>query len=629
MLNAKTPKSIAIDDSSTSTSHLVCYFKKTNKTSDNIENERITGKAVLFRELGKKSSYLFQQKQEGSSGNPNCKDKIDGYSIPTPANMVIEHDVRPATDATSESINYSSFFFGGLQLVFSAKTIEIYLTVPGGEETYLMTCKGIPYNKDEKKNVSNESTSSIQSNAPLWRRALCVVPGGPRCVSSLRIKLIGSTSASDKTTINVQHIKLTARTVNPSQSSFRRPMAPKSSHTTSTNPQTAGRTIPPSLNRSAFAPMTSSPHDSASMSSEPPLTQSDLGAAMAGLSFMARKTEENITALFKQQSKKMEDHLESYFAGIDQQMRTLKPVIVAQHQLIAENQTMIKKQQQIMDHQNTQINKLLNGNQDLKVRVQSLQADISILQSQASYTNRIDETNTSMNLGDIGNPETTVTEKSVPSSTLPLDVDADDDDDDDDFVRVVPGSDERIEKLENINLRKVIQNTARDFDEDPLLKGCGAPMMMYNGTDNRVKINKEPIDFQHLDHGTNTTTKNLYLKKVVGNAAKDLGAIPFAGGCGAMLHDMEGGIMRKIDAAISSRIRPSTIPLDTTESIKQIQQKYHHEFYNHSANIEVTLKEDEGIQLDEEDDKEKIFFDEKSHRKLSLNELELSKSEDE
>ena len=68
-----------------------------------------------------------------------------------------------------------------------------------------------------------------------------------------------------------------------------------------------------------------------------------------------------------------------------------------------------------------------------------------------------------------------------------------------------------------------------------------------------------------------------------------------------MLYDIEGGIMKKIDSAISSSVDPSSIPLDTTRSIEGIQKKYCEEYYNNTQNIEVALVQDESTEVDTEE----------------------------
>jgi hypothetical protein len=644
-----------VKDASASAPHLICYFRTRNENGDDVGRETTSGKVLLSQETGKKSSYLLQRKEghHVENADADAKDNIDWYSIPKPAHLIVEHAKYPST--TTESNKDCTFFFGGLQLVFNSKNIEIYMTSPGGKETYLMTCKGIPHKLNEKENVSKES-ESIRPKVVEWRRALCVVPGGPRCISCLRIKLIGSTSTTDSTIIKVRYMKLTARIMNHSPSSTRTPTLKLPIPTT--NPQEVGRNLP-SFNPSMFASATTTT-DSTS-NSEPPLTQKDLGAAMAGLSFMARKTEENMAELFKQQSKKVEGHLESYFTRMEMQMRALKPTLAVQHQIIKENQIIMKEQQQMMDYQTTQINKLLSDNQDLQVRVQSLQADMSILRSQTSYTD-IGEANECLdrNDDDMSEPKDTT---NSPSSN-PLSVDANDSPSaalgtQENNIKMENahlrnaiqnisrgineepllegcgginttypgtikyttmnmgnspsaslGSQKNNMKMENAHLRNVIQNIARGIDEEPLLEGCGGNNTMYPGTIKYTAMNMENKSLKGAELGAEMKTNKNHFKEAASITAKEIEEMPIDGVCGSLLHGIEGGIMRKIDSVISSRIKPAAIPLVTTGSMKNIQNEYNEELYNHASNIEVTLMQDEQIETEEEEnDKEKGFVD--------------------
>ena len=97
------------------------------------------------------------------------------------------------------------------------------------------------------------------------------------------------------------------------------------------------------------------------------------------------------------------------------------------------------------------------------------------------------------------------------------------------------------------------------------------------------------------------TSNENRLKKAVYLGAREIEEIPSIGGCGSMLYDIEGGIMKKIDSAISSSVDPSSIPLDTTRSIEGIQKKYCEEYYNNTQNIEVALVQDESTEVDEEE----------------------------
>jgi len=151
-------------------------------------------------------------------------------------------------------------------------------------------------------------------------------------------------------------------------------------------------------------------------------------------------------------------------------------------------------------------------------------------------------------------------------------------------------------KMENAHLRKVIKNIARGIDEEPLLGGCGGTTGMHPGSMEDTVVNVENKSHHHAKSGekvkTNNTNPN-HFEKVVREATKEIEDIPFSGGCGSILHGIEGEIMRKIDSVISSGIDPSAVSLDTTRSLKNIQKKYSDEVYNHTSNIEVTLLQDE------------------------------------
>ena len=470
---------------------LTCYFRTQSESGDTA-GKKTSGKALLCQETGKKSSFLLQPKQNKDPHNGDTNDSKDWYSVPKPAHLFVKHESLPTTASKQDS----TFFFGGLQLVFDAKNIEIYLTNPEGKESYLMTCKGIPYKVNEKENLSQESTSAQKIE---WRRALCVVPGGPRCISSLRIKLIGSSTTLDSTRTKIQYLKLTARVSDSATTSSR--SAELASPTTTSLPQGMKNNLPtfnPGMLGLATAPI-----ESASQS-EPPLTQKDLGAAMAGLSFMARKTEENMANLFKEHSQKVESQLESYLMRIELQMRALKPTLAMQQQLIKENQIIMKEQQQIMNEQASQISKLLCDNQDLQVRVQSLQADISIIRSHTDDRNsRIDD-NESANV-DADVSKRKLTTKDPPSE------------------ETLDEAKKKKMQMENAHLRKVIKNVSRGIDGEPLFGGCGGTEY----ADDSVYASLG------MDEESNVERENIRLKNAIRNVSRGIDEDPCLEGCGA------------------------------------------------------------------------------------------------
>jgi len=603
--NTSPAKAVSEDSSAP---HLTCYFRTHSKNGDDgsASTESTSGKALLCQEKGKKSSFLLQPKRELSSKDANTKDGIDWYSVPKPAQLFVQHDKHPTS--TNEP-NKTSFFFGGLQLISDAKNIEIYLTSPEGKETYLMTSKGIPYKMTGKENTSQESGSTPTQTAE-WRRALCVVPGGPRCISSLRVKLIGSTSTTDSTAIKVHFLKVTARIVMPS-SPPARTTATRSPMKTS-NPQGA-KSNSPSFSPNMFAPPT--PTRNMTSHSEPPLTQKDLGAAMAGLSFMARKTEENMANLFKEQSKQIEGKVEAYLSRMELQMRALKPTLAMQFQLIKENQTIMKEQQQIMECQATQINKILSDNQDLQVRVQSLQADVSILRSQSTYDNTGKDNSCTNDADKDANIDADASATNL-SAKLSCGEQKSDDagqspSDDDDSIEAKKNI-----IAENARLRNAIKNIARGIEGESILGGCGSNSSSGNvdpdyppygalGIDekdaamenlrlrNTIQTIARGIDEEPFACGVAGSSREKYPETGQIKLTKQVDEIPIDSGCGYLLEGMEGGLMRQIDSAIASRIKPSAIPLDTTRSLENIKKKYSDEVYTHTPTIEVELMQDQ------------------------------------
>lgn len=350
--------------------------------------------------------------------------------------------------------------------------------------------------------------------------------------------------------------------------------------------------------------MNATPH------SEPPLTQKDLGAAMAGLSFMARKTEENMANLFKDQSKQVEEKVEAYLSRMELQMRALKPTLAMQLELIKENQNIMKEQQQIMECQATQINKLLSDNQDLQVRVQSLQADVSILRSQRTFDNTGDENScsndadTDANLDD--DADVSTTKLSAPESDYAGQSPSVDDDSVETKKNII---------AENARLRNAIKNIARGIEGEPILSGCGVTPSSGNvdpdyppygalGIDekdaamenvrlrNAIQTIARGIDEEPL-LACGATSSVKYPQTGPIKLTKQVDEIPVHSVCGYILEGMEGGLMGKIDSAIASRIKPSAIPLDTTKSLENIKKKYSDEVHTHTPTIEVELMQEE------------------------------------
>lgn len=319
----------------------------------------------LLQEKGKKSSFLLQSTTSSSSISSSSSKggSVDFHSIPTPAVIVIEN-------GTTNPIR-SPFFLGGFQLVSTAKAVEIRLTDTEGNEAFLMTSKGIPFMKDD--------------TSAKWYKVICVVPGGPRPISKLRIILTNPLPVDTTTTVKVHSLKLTARMVE-SQSPTNASVSSSTMSVTSTvvtSDTGGGRGLGP-LPLSQQGPSSSPPipgqKKKPTMSNDTaPITQSDLGAAMAGMTFIARSTEKAIDGTIRQQTKHLEQHIGTYFLRLEQQVCSLQSILLTQQQLLQQNHHIIQQQQQRIEDQNMQLSELMKEQKDLRVRVQALQGDVSIL----------------------------------------------------------------------------------------------------------------------------------------------------------------------------------------------------------------------------------------------------------
>jgi hypothetical protein len=558
-----------------STPRLTCDFISRTDGEAGQEQDGSVRKAFLFQETGKKSSYVLQQQQqqedsmwdETKNSNDTAAQRgiVDYYSIPKPSHIVIEN----------ASIN-STFFFGGFQIICNAKNVEIYLTNHEGKETYLMTCKAIPYKKDDVA-----AAVSTQK----WYRAMCVVPGGPRSISKLRLKIVGSSSEHDM----ILYMKLTARLAE------------------NTSPRKSEKVDQKASNHLKFAPPTTN---------TTALTQSDLGSAMAGLSFMAREQEKNMTELVKEQSIRTEKFMESYFLRMELNLRDIKSTITAQHQSIKENQIIINEQKRIMEDQGSQINQLLNNDDNLQVRVLSLQAEISTLRYQMPSNNnmdirganidddddddgnnpgpimiRTDQQDTALSVDDTKNSIS-----SAQAATENIDCTTGGRKNNDESCKNIISDQERDTKMEFIHLRNAIQSTAKEIVSEPIAN-C-FPMMGDAEEEREVRM-----DFKNAEEAERQMKiRNIHFKDAIKKTARELKEEKPFGGCGPMLVGAEEDIMRNIDAMVSSHANKK----DSSEIVSKYDEDC-----SYTANIEVALVEEEFLSPDQPPN-----FDPSQHKEL-------------
>jgi hypothetical protein len=297
--------------------------KQVNGNVSSLETE--TNTATLSQDVGKKSSFLL----------PASPDN-DHYAIPTPAHVILEYRVDGKPQI---------FYLGGFQLVSNARHVEVYLSDQQGKETYLMTSKGITFKGD-------------------YHKAVSVVPGGPRAITRLHVKLLSLRPMMGETTARLQSLKITARCPESSASS-----GEATTTTTTSGNKTTARTAP------------SSPLPPASnYSSPPPLTQSDLGAAMASMSIMARSTENRIEQALQDRFASMDQNLGVRWTKMEHHILQLTSVVVSQKQVMLEQNGLVVKQQHKLVDQGNVINELMVQQTELLQLTQRLQRDFETMQ---------------------------------------------------------------------------------------------------------------------------------------------------------------------------------------------------------------------------------------------------------
>jgi hypothetical protein len=434
---------------------LSCFFKTQDTNGEFIRDLSDSPEIFLLQEKGKKSSFLLE-----------LEDTSTFYTVQKPPHVIIEHE--------SPDTSSSTFFLGGFQMVSTAKTVEVYLTDLEGKETYLTTSKGIPFNKED-------ATAS-------WYKAICVVPGGPRPISRLRIKLL-SIRPTDATTAKLQFMKLTAR-ISESPSSMAAATSP-ASVSFSQPPYNVNSAPNESLNGGSckksvvFAPL-EVPEDTRNTPLTKPspsgVSQSDLAAAMAGIAFMTRSTEKGIEEALNDQTERMEKYFGSCFLRMEQQIQFLQRHLIVQQQLIQESNEVMTKQQEVIQDQSSQLETLAKQQENMNIRLQSLQADMSIVRYQRFESSKKSNNEVTKDVERISALEVKSPLAMEQIGTKVRDIDQEDEhganndqledlesDGIVDHYTEVDGNASDYH-LQNIQLRNLIQKTAREIDEQPV--GC-------------------------------------------------------------------------------------------------------------------------------------------------------------
>eukprot|EP00980_Cylindrotheca_fusiformis_P028458 scaffold22600_cov195-Cylindrotheca_fusiformis.AAC.2 len=365
------------------TAQLVCWTTSGDDSPHSVDN---TSNQRLDQETGKKSSFLLHLED-----------------------AVLEKPMHTQVIVENNSQN-NFFFLGGFQIISNAKQSDVYLTDNDGNEKILTTSRGIPFEK---------------GNGEKWFKAVCVIPGGPRSVTRLRLRL-SSLQPADTTILRVKYLKLTARIpekaavpqkaappreqlgamplpalkdagsplggAQPSALSFmfhphqQSPFA----ETSRTNLNFGG--VPskhPHLNAASPPTSTSNPHSNLQNSpSSQRLTQDDLGAAMAGISMMARSTQKEMEESLNQHVSKLQQSVDARWIKMEGYISSLTSVVVSQKTVLDEKCKILMQQHETISEQSRQISALVKTQQEMVSTLIALQSDVSGLRQHITDTSQ-------------------------------------------------------------------------------------------------------------------------------------------------------------------------------------------------------------------------------------------------
>jgi hypothetical protein len=271
--------------------------------------------------------------------------------VAAPAECRIECMPTPLTSASSQEL-----YVGGFQLVSNAKMIEVYLN----DDQYLTTCRGIPSGEHRPEGGSD----GVAPNTTIYYKAVFAVPGGPRSVRNVVLRL-RSLAPKDQQVARLVMMKLTARLA-PDAADSQRATATSSGETATvvgaslpTSPDTQPSPVAaPSLITDASVASTSH-----SAEAGRPSDVVDVQAAMMGLSLMLKGTEDRVV---RSTADKVCRELKPCFAAMQAQLQSLAAAMTNQlipiHAAMAQQQQLIESQQAMLlrlAEQQSELKKLL------------------------------------------------------------------------------------------------------------------------------------------------------------------------------------------------------------------------------------------------------------------------------
>lgn len=386
---------------------------------------------VSFRaDSTKKSVYWLDTETRCNDGgdrrNPNekCEDEHNRNTLP----YLELADPSMSFSTISGSLyrpDGNVFYLGGFQILSTSKTVEVYLQSPQqpslqskaspAEEinspdfvTYLTTSRGIPVqpttslqnSRLERDTVSKDSFPNCRTT---WYKTMCVIPGGPRPVTRAVLKFhIVPTSQPPSEKDNIvpafclQSMKLTCRIPDdtkalPSTNSINTAMhQPSSAFLASPEPVS----LPATPSATLFSSTTSTSESNGSTG----VSADDVGAAMAGISFLVRSAEERLLSAVQHGQHETQQYIRSNlpnmlgsaveaavspFTESQQSFATQQAQLFqAQHKQLESQQTMLLHQTRLLESQQRQLAEQSEQLQRLETSQALLLAIVASLRTQ-------------------------------------------------------------------------------------------------------------------------------------------------------------------------------------------------------------------------------------------------------
>ena len=343
----------------------VLLRRRAESNDDDDDDNAEERKLFLRPDASKKSVFWLETASPDAQQSNNDADATTApqehhVCVPAPVEGIITRRFAGTNgDSTFRSMEERLFAWGGMQVTSNAKSIEIYYTPPTMPpmETYLTTIKGIP------ANININGKSDL-----LLYKALCAVPGGPRGVVSVRLKFL-TLQPKETTSFRLAALKWTARVAPPAAAKSTTNGQQKSAATAGHHPSMAAAITGSgsgihhhhhhgSHEMASQQGLSMSATLQAGLPSSPPLTKDDVAAAMAGMTFALRSTEERVT----KQIATLAETQQKYWQITSQQ----------QAQWIQYQNALIQKQQELLTEQTKMIQSLQEQQQRMNESMEQL-----------------------------------------------------------------------------------------------------------------------------------------------------------------------------------------------------------------------------------------------------------------